>query len=111
MSYARCTNLGLVLGSLAVCFGLAGCSDYYYERRDTLSLSTGEAQASNRVTQMVDPWPGPSSNRNLAFSGERMQAAVERYRKGTVTPPANAMTSSTAYQAPQINLVAPGGKP
>ena len=108
MSYVRAINLGAALGALAVSAVLAGCSEYYRDRRDTLSLSAGDAHASNRVTLMVDPWPRTSGNRNISFNGERMQAAAERYRKGRVTPPQAATTSSAAYQTPQINVVGPG---
>ena len=33
--------------------------------------SSGDAVAANRVTQMVDPWPPASANRNIAFNGEK----------------------------------------
>jgi hypothetical protein len=75
---------------------LAGCSDIYYDRRDTISPSAGDAIAVNRVTHMVDPWPRSSANRNIAFNGEVMQRAVERYRDGDVIPPVN-NTTSAAY--------------
>jgi hypothetical protein len=48
---------------------------------------------------MVDPWPRDVSRRQIAFNGEKMQNAVERYRTGRVYPPVNVTTSSTAYQA------------
>ena len=80
---------------------LAGCSDIYYDRRDTIALSAGDAKASNQVTQMVDPWPRDSANRNISFNGQKMQSAVERYRTNKVIPPTNATTSSAAYQAAQ----------
>ena len=54
---------------------LGGCSDIYFDRRETVSLDAGDAMATNRVTQMIDPWPAASANRNIAFNGERMQAA------------------------------------
>ncbi|MEW6453385.1 MAG: hypothetical protein AB1490_22235 [Pseudomonadota bacterium] len=76
---------------------LAGCSDYYYDRRDTISVVSGEAMAANRVTHMIDPWPAASGRREIAYSGERMQAAHERYRTGCITKPVNAMTSSSGY--------------
>ena len=103
----RGAKLGAALGALAIGATLAGCSDYYHDRRDTLSLSAGDAHATNRVTMMVDPWPRTSASRDIAFNGERMQAAAERYRKGKVIPPVNAVTSSAAYQPAQINLVGP----
>ena len=89
-------GLALVIGAL-----LAGCSDIYYDRRDTIALSTGDAVAANRVAQMVDPWPPASADRNVPANGEKMQAAVERYRQGRVIQPVNATTSSVAYQAAQ----------
>jgi hypothetical protein len=66
---------------------LGGCSDIYYDRRDTIALGAGDAVASNQVTHMVDPWPPHSGNRNIAFNGERMQRAVECYRANKVTTP------------------------
>ena len=107
MSYGRSTNIGRVLAALAVCAALAGCSNYYFDRRDTVSMSAGDAHASNRVTHMVDPWPRASGNRNIAFNGQTMQAAVERYRRGKVTRPVNATTSSASYGAPPLVQVAP----
>ena len=76
---------------------LAGCSDIYFDRRETIVPSAGDALAANRVTMMVDPWPASSANKNIAFSGEKMQTAVERYRQGRIIPPVNATTSSIAY--------------
>ena len=79
---------------------LGGCSDIYFDRRDTVSLDAGDAMAANRVTQMIDPWPAASGQRNIAFNGERMQAAVERYRTDNVIPPVSATTSSARQQQP-----------
>jgi hypothetical protein len=84
---------------LAVALG--GCSDFYFERRDTMSVVSGDAQATNRVTQMIDPWPAASGRRNIAYSGEKAAIAAERYRTGRVIPPVNAMTSSAAYTQAQ----------
>jgi hypothetical protein len=81
---------------------LGGCSDIYYDRRDTIALGADDAVASNRVTHMVDPWPRYSANRNIAFNGERMGCAIERYRHNTVIQPRQVTTSSAASQsAPQ----------
>ena len=80
---------------------LSGCSEYYFDRRDTISLHSGEAMAANRVTQMIDPWPAASAQRNIAYNGEKAATASERYRTGRIIPPVNATTSSTAYVAAQ----------
>ncbi len=87
---------------ITACAALAGCSDIYYDRRDAIELSAGDALKVNQVTQMVDPWPRYSANRNIAFNGQKMQSAVERYRTNKVIPPVSGMTSSSGYQqAPQ----------
>jgi hypothetical protein len=76
---------------------LSGCSEYYFDRRDTITLYSGEAMAANRVTHMIDPWSAASGNRNIAYNGEKAATASERYRTGRVIPPVNATTSSAAY--------------
>jgi hypothetical protein len=83
---------------MAVGMALAGCSDLYHDRRDTISLSAGDAVKVNQMTQMIDPWPAHAANRDIAFNGEKMQSAVERYRTNRVIQPKNATTSSTEYK-------------
>jgi hypothetical protein len=78
---------------------LAGCSDVYFDRRDTIALGGGDAVASNQVAQMVDPWPAHSNDKNLTFNGERMQRAVQCYRIDKVTPPVD-LDPSTDSSAP-----------
>lgn len=80
---------------------LGGCSDIYFDRRESVSLSSGDAVNANKVAQMVDPWPPESVKRDVAYNGEKMQAAVERYRTGRIISPVNATTSSVAYQQAQ----------
>jgi hypothetical protein len=77
---------------------LGGCSDLYYDRRETVSLGANDANLSNQVTQMVDPWPRNSGNRDIAFNGERMQAAAERYRTHKVIRPVNPVTTDSSNQ-------------
>jgi len=84
--------LATILGAM-----LSGCSDMYYDRRDTISLASGEAMAANRVTHIIDPWPPHAANRNIAYNGEKAAVASERYRTGRVIAPVNATTSSAAY--------------
>ncbi len=96
--------------ALAALFAaLAGCSEYL-DRRDTIAMSGGNAVATDQVTHMVDPWPRDSANRDIAYNGEKMQTAVERYRTNKVTPPQGIGTASS-YQAPAVqNNVAPVGQ-
>ena len=92
------------ISALAIAAGttLGGCSDIYYDRRETVALGPDDAVASNRVTQMVDPWPRYSSNNNIAFNGERMQGAVERYRTHRVIQPRPESTSNMTQ--PQVGV-------
>jgi hypothetical protein len=85
------------LALAALLTALAGCSDYL-DRRDTISLSGGNSVATNEVSQMVDPWPRDSADRNIAFSGAKLETAVERYRTNRVIPPQGIGTSSNYQQ-------------
>ena len=91
----------VMLGAL-----LAGCSDIYFDRRETIALGAGDAVAANQVEQMVDPWPPNSSNRNLTFNGERMQRAVECYRIDKVTQPVDLDPSTDAAPPRSTGLCA-----
>ncbi|HVV61398.1 MAG TPA: hypothetical protein VHD14_06525 [Pseudolabrys sp.] len=91
----RASLIVLSLGGL-----LAACADNvgYLDRRDTIALSGGNAVATDTVAQMVDPWPRASANRSIAYNGQKMQSAVERYRNNKVTPPVGIGTSSSYSQ-------------
>ncbi len=94
----RLSNKMLRTLALAMLFAaLAGCSEYL-DRRDTIALSGGNSVATNEATQMVDPWPRDSANKNIAFSGEKMESAVTRYRTGKVIKPRGIGTSSSYQQ-------------
>jgi hypothetical protein len=96
------------LALAAVFATLAGCSEYL-DRRDTIALSGGNSVATDEVTHMVDPWPRNSANRDIAFNGDKMESAFERYRTNRVIPPVGTGTSAT-YQAPAAqNNTAPVG--
>ena len=97
-------NLRGAILALAAATALSGCTDMYLDRRDPVSFAAGDAVATNKVTHMIDPWPVYAGNRNIAFDGERMQAAAERYRTNKVTPLSTASTSSVQY-APVVQQV------
>jgi hypothetical protein len=96
--------------ALALLFAapLAGCvtSDLidpqgYLDRRETISLHAGDAVATNKVTQMYDPWPPYSADYNFSYNGQRAQAAAERYRQNRVIPPRG--ISASGVYAPVSN--------
>jgi hypothetical protein len=100
-SVTRMAALALVAGVV-----LGGCSDIYYDRRETIALGADDAVAGNRAIHTVDPWPRHSQNRNLAFNGERSQTAVERYRHNKVIEPVSVTTSSAVSAAQQAAAAA-----
>ena len=93
------TGKCIVASSLAAALAglLVGCSEYT-DRRDTIALSGGDAVATDKVIQMVDPWPVYSGNHSIAFNGQKMQSAVQRYRNNQVIPPVGTGTSGTYQQ-------------
>jgi len=98
----RAVAAAVMLGAL-----VAGCSDVYFDRRETVSLGAGDSVAANEVEQMVDPWPRYSNNKNLTFNGERMQRAVECYRIDKVTQPVD-LDPSTDAALPKTNGLCAG---
>ena len=97
----RAVAAAVMLGAL-----VAGCSDIYFDRRETVSLGAGDSVAANEVEQMVEPWPRYSNNKNLTFNGERMQRAVECYRIDKVTPPVDLDPSIAAAMPRTTGLCA-----
>jgi hypothetical protein len=89
------SKAGLFVPILALGALCGACSDLYYARRDLIVPYAGDALASDKAVQTIDPWPPGSGNRRIAFNGQRMQAAVARYRNNKVTLP-QPYTASTA---------------
>jgi hypothetical protein len=72
---------GMVRCSIVIASALylGGCSEYF-DRRDTLRRSAGEAVQNNVIVHTIDPWPRHAFIVPKITSGERTQRAVERYR-------------------------------
>jgi len=98
------TVAGAALGAM-----LGGCSDLYMDRRDQIGFSSGDAIAANTAMQTNDPWPAHSGNTSLAFNGQKMQTAVERYRTNTPWLPIDPVTGTATPPSQQTLGVAPGG--
>ena len=94
---ARAVATAVGLGAV-----LAGCSDLYYDRRETILFGADNAVASNNAVQTIDPWSPGSANRRAPANGERVAAAIKRYRTGRVLTPIGNGTSSTYLQQQQL---------
>ena len=91
---------------VVIAAAVAGCSEMYYDRRDTVALSAGDALATNKVTQTIDPWSRASANNRIAFNGQRMQSAQDRYNRGKVITPVLPTLVSKDYQQIQQQAAA-----
>jgi len=76
----------------------------YLERKDTVTLSAGDAKEVNRSTQMIAAWPRGVDDRNIPANGQRMAGAVQNYRCGTA--PTSTTSSQTAGALPGGGAVA-----
>lgn len=85
--------------TLALSVGLSACADIYYDRRDAIHLSAGDANATNIAVHTIDPWPRHAANRDILTNGEKIQPAIQRYKEGKVTPPRGLGTSSIQINA------------
>jgi hypothetical protein len=94
---AEALRVLVLIPALACGALLAGCSDIYYDRRETISFHAGDAPAANKVSQTIDPWPAAAGNRHIEGNGERIQRAIERYRTNKTTPLMTTGTSSVQY--------------
>jgi len=97
----RSDRMRLVGGAVLLASALAGCSDIYYDRRETVTFAAGDATATAQAVQVIDPWPPAAYNRNIAYNGPRVAGAVERYRTGKIIEPKGTGTSSGYAAAPQ----------
>jgi hypothetical protein len=96
---------GKILSTLALAVVLAGAlgacsSDVYYDRREGLTFHGGNAVETNKVAQIIDPWPPAAADRRIVHDGQRMQRAIDRYRTNKTTPLMTTSTSSVSYSAP-----------
>ena len=100
----------LVLPAVLVAAMLGGCSDLYWDRRDTVAFWAGDAPAANVAIHTIDPWPPGAAERRHRTNGDVMQKAGERYRNNKVTPIQPIGTSSVqATAAPAAGAPAGGG--
>jgi len=96
-----CAKRKVVAGAVLLASTLAGCSDLYFDRRETVTFAAGDSTATAQAVQTIDPWPAPAYNRNIAYNGPRVAGAVERYRTGKIIEPKGTATGSGYAPAPQ----------
>jgi hypothetical protein len=70
------------------CSGLWGDDEFqhYIQRSDRMTMTSGDAKEVNAVTHMLTPWPRGVSDRRIIADGQRMDRALDRYRRNARTP-------------------------
>jgi hypothetical protein len=70
------------LALAALGFALSGCSNQYFERKDTVTFSAGDAVAWNNAQQIPNPTPRYAYNNNIRTPGETAARAGADYVSG-----------------------------
>jgi hypothetical protein len=104
-------NSKLSVTAVLLATTLAGCSDLYWDRRDTVAFYSGDAVATNVAVHTIDPWPPAAGKKRLTTNGELMQRAAERYRTNKTTPLRPLGTSSVQQNLSAGSAAAGGGTP
>lgn len=71
----------------------AGCTSDDYVRTEGVTPAAGNAQASNTVMQMVDPWKYGVQNTKLLVPAQRTAATAGQANGAKVVPPTTTTTS------------------
>jgi hypothetical protein len=88
----------VVAGSLSAISARADDYDYF-DRRDTISSSAGNAQASNLATQTIDPWPPYVRDTQNHLDGRRAAVGIQRYQANKSIQPRGLNTTTISEQA------------
>lgn len=82
-------TLPRLLFCLIAAASLGGCYSYgndeglrYLQRKDTVTLSAGDAKEVNARTHMIHPWPPGVGDPRIPMEGTKAARAVECYRQG-----------------------------
>jgi hypothetical protein len=98
--WSRSGTKGIAL-VVVIASAVAGCAEIYYDRRETVGSGSGDAVETNKVAQMIDPWSRASANNRIAFNGQLMQSAQDRYNRGKQITPVLPTQASKDYQSIQ----------
>ena len=105
-------RLAAVMFFAAAAAALAGCGYYgndegvrYLQRKDTVTLSAGDASQANAVAQTIQPWPPGVGDRRIPMEGTSASRAMECYRQGA----GQQLVSDKQGRAPDQQNIAGGG--
>jgi hypothetical protein len=91
---------------LAATITLGGCQTYgndemasYLQRKDTVTLSAGDASRANALAQTIHPWPHGVGDNRIPMEGTRAVGAIATYncpnpKQGPLTTTTQSQTQS-----------------
>jgi hypothetical protein len=100
--------LGLALSACSSGNQNFGNANTYFERKDTVTFSAGDAVAWNNAQQITNPTPAGAYNNNISTDGRVACKSVEKYVKGS--PPANNGSGSLISVTTVVNNGGGGGE-
>jgi hypothetical protein len=90
---------------LAATIALGGCQTYgndemvsYLQRKDTVTLSAGDASRANAVAQTIHPWPPGVGDKRIPMEGTRAVDAMAKYKCPDPKPGALKTTTQSETQ-------------
>ena len=92
----------LTVVALIALAGLTGCQQYH-NRSEGVTTFAGNSHAVNEAKMVVDPWPKYLDDTDFDTDGERLSAAVKRYKSGGIDADASTSTTPAALTAPSTN--------
>jgi len=106
-------RLHFALICIVAAFPLSGCSglygddqlEAYAQRKDTVTLSAGDAKEVNARTHMIAAWPRGVGDRAILMGGNKGVRAMECYRQGR----GQQLVSDSRGQTPSGNQTNVGG--
>lgn len=85
-------TLGQILVLTVMASAVAGCTgelpfddpfEHNTARSQSITLSAGNAEKSNEAIHIIDPWPRYVYDTHIQGDGQRLAAAVDRYKDVT----------------------------
>jgi hypothetical protein len=92
-------KLAGICGLLVLTLAVGAWDDSYLARRDSISPHFGEANAANKATQTIDPWPAHAKNSTINLDGQRARTNQQRYEQGKVLQPRGLNTTTVTESA------------
>ena len=85
---ALAIKISVVVAVAVTSLYLAGCQEHrYLARRDGVTMGVGDANATNKATHTINPWPRYAKDTKIKSDGKRVLVGVKRYQENNSIEP------------------------